>query len=58
MLIEASSLMASLKEFSVDGKLKSMHGVLAIQSTKVGWIGSSQQILSEYVNQLCIADFA
>lgn len=58
MLIEASSPMASLKELSVDGKLNSMQGVLAIQSTKVGWIGSPQQFLSEYVNQLCIADFA
>lgn len=50
--------MASLEEFSVDGKLKSMHGVLAIQSIKMGFIGSSQKILSECINQLCIADFA
>lgn len=51
-------MVASLKEFSVDGKLKSMHGVLAIQSIKMGFIGSTQKILSEYIHQLCTADFA
>lgn len=50
--------MASLEEFSVDGKLKSMHGVPAIRSIKMGFIGSLQKILSEYINQLCIAGFA
>jgi len=50
--------MASLKELSGGGKLRCTHGVLAVQSSEMGFTESSQKMYMANINHLCIADFA